>query len=282
VSVPAREVTYAEIIDGLRGLELGEVPVAVHASLSSFGHVDGGASTVIDALTGVYPTVLVPTYSSLGTTLPPEGDRPGRNGIDYARFAELLPVGEHPPFDPESFGPQSQIDEGMGIVPLALLAKEGAHRSGHPFMSWAAYGRDAVRFVADHAASDPMGVMRKLNDTEGWTLLLGVGLDRCSAIHFGEELAGRQTFIRWVRLADGTVQRVRTAGCSTGFPRLQLRVDRLARRTKIGDCEVTAYAVNELVAIVAQALDGDPTALSCEDQNCPRCCDAAAGGPIDG
>ena len=44
-------VTRREILRGLRALGLGEgAAVLVHSSLSSFGHVEGGAGTVIDAL----------------------------------------------------------------------------------------------------------------------------------------------------------------------------------------------------------------------------------------
>ena len=44
-----------EIESGLRDLQLGEAPVIVHASLSSFGFVEGGATAVaiqVDALCG--------------------------------------------------------------------------------------------------------------------------------------------------------------------------------------------------------------------------------------
>ena len=56
-------VSQSEIVEGLKagGLVAG-CPVLVHSSLSSFGHVEGGADAVIDALLeAVGGTVLVPT-----------------------------------------------------------------------------------------------------------------------------------------------------------------------------------------------------------------------------
>ena len=60
-------ITKEIIINGLKelGLKQGDT-VLVHSSLSSFGYVDGGADTVIDALletVGKEGTVLVPTLT---------------------------------------------------------------------------------------------------------------------------------------------------------------------------------------------------------------------------
>jgi hypothetical protein len=46
-----------------RGLGLSHAPVCVHSSLRSFGHVQGGARTVIDGLRAENSTVLAPTFS---------------------------------------------------------------------------------------------------------------------------------------------------------------------------------------------------------------------------
>ena len=43
-------VTSETIRDATRELGLAGLPLEVHSSLSSFGHVEGGAATVVDAL----------------------------------------------------------------------------------------------------------------------------------------------------------------------------------------------------------------------------------------
>jgi aminoglycoside 3-N-acetyltransferase len=81
-------VGKGDIVDGLRnlGVRPGD-KLLVHSSLSSFGHVEGGAEAVIDALIeAVSPggTVLVPTLTgdeTLCPANPPIFDpRPSENG----------------------------------------------------------------------------------------------------------------------------------------------------------------------------------------------------------
>ena len=63
-------MTQADIEKGLRsiGIERGDV-VLLHSSLSSLGHVTGGAQTVVDAFLNVLGsegTLAVPTFGDLG------------------------------------------------------------------------------------------------------------------------------------------------------------------------------------------------------------------------
>ncbi len=64
------KVTQTDIEDGLRDLGLGEGDIVlVHSSLSSLGHVEGGAEAVVDAflrVLGPSGTLLVPTFGSFG------------------------------------------------------------------------------------------------------------------------------------------------------------------------------------------------------------------------
>jgi len=61
-------VTKDRIKAGLRGLGLKEGDmVMVHASVSSFGHVEGGGEALIDALletVGPEGTVMMPTFTN--------------------------------------------------------------------------------------------------------------------------------------------------------------------------------------------------------------------------
>jgi aminoglycoside 3-N-acetyltransferase len=76
----------ATIEAGLRELGVQNRDVAVHSSLRSFGHVDGGAQTVVRALLNVCGTVVMPTFCEIGRTNPPPGDRPAQNGWDYEGY----------------------------------------------------------------------------------------------------------------------------------------------------------------------------------------------------
>src|ERR687891_282076 len=57
-------VTGEDLKQALRGLGLSRRAVCLHSSLRSFGHVAGGAKTVIRAFLDEECTVLVPTFSS--------------------------------------------------------------------------------------------------------------------------------------------------------------------------------------------------------------------------
>lgn len=277
-------VTKEEITRGLLDLGLEGKPVVVHSSLSAFGPVQGGAHTVVAALCGVCGTVLMPAYSSLGRTRAPARDRPQQNGTDYqdSDYATTLLAHDIVPFDPDAFGPASQIDPDMGVISETLLQAPGTVRSKHPSVSWAAKGDQAASFVETHPAEDPMLPLKRLMHADGAILLLGVGLSRCTALHLAEEVAGRRPFIRWVLYADRMVRRIREYGCSDGFIHLGPDVAPLARRRMIGICEAVVYPMGDLVRTSSQLMRQCPERTFCSNgKGCERCRDAAKGGPIE-
>jgi aminoglycoside 3-N-acetyltransferase len=48
---------------GFHSLELGDKPVIVHASLSAFGQIQGGAETLISALLAIFDSVVMPAFT---------------------------------------------------------------------------------------------------------------------------------------------------------------------------------------------------------------------------
>ncbi|MBI1922637.1 AAC(3) family N-acetyltransferase [Candidatus Poribacteria bacterium] len=277
-------VTANQIKAGLISLGLEGVAVEVHSSLSSFGYVEGGAEVVVRALLDICVTVLVPTYSSIGRTRPPENDRPKQNSCDYEYVDTILPTKEIASFAPETFGVDSQIDRDMGIIPRTVLQTPGMIRSKHPSVSWAANGRDAVSYVHPHPPDDPMRPLKKLYEAGGYVLMLGVPLSECTALHLAEEMAGRCPFIRWTLYSDGVVRRMREYGCSGGFPNLKPYLERYANRLRIGKCNAIAYPIRELVETGAELMRRSPEITLCPQgkagNNC-RCSDAAKGGPVE-
>ena len=91
----------------LRKLDLAGRDVAVHSSLGSFGHVTGGARTVIRTLLEVCGTVLMPTFCEIGRTNPPPEDRPAQNGWDYEGYH--IDTTGITPFNPNTFNETSEL-----------------------------------------------------------------------------------------------------------------------------------------------------------------------------
>jgi aminoglycoside 3-N-acetyltransferase len=164
-------VNAAAIAADLRALGLpAGASVLVHSSLSSLGHVDGGAPAVVAALeeaVGAEGTVLVPTFTG-GPHLSP-----------------ACP----PVFDAER-------DAGWtGAVAESLRVRPDAVRSLNPTHSVAAIGRRAVELTQAHVDSvspcDGLSPFAKLAaDDDGYILLLGVDHESNTTFHHVEELVG--------------------------------------------------------------------------------------------
>ena len=87
------------------------------------------------------------------------------------------------------YDPATTPTRTMGSVAEQFRTLPGALRSDHPHRSIAAQGPDAARIVAHHELTDPagentpLGVLYELNAK---VLLLGVGYDKCTALHLAE------------------------------------------------------------------------------------------------
>ena len=82
-------ISYRDVLNGFKALniEAGR-PAIVHASLSSFGEVRGGAETLLGALVTAFSGVMMPTFTYKSMLIPEAG--PEENGMLYgsARLAE--------------------------------------------------------------------------------------------------------------------------------------------------------------------------------------------------
>lgn len=251
-------------------------PVMVHASLRSFGDwIEGGAETLLDALLSGRRTVLVPSFSeSHFDAVPTAAMRPARNGVDYADFAGKIHEG------PEYTIRCGLIDPSMGTVPATLIACPGACRGQHPLDSFAALGPQAAELVAGQSTTDVYAPLRALAERGGTVLLMGVGLNRMTALHLAEQESGRRLFVRWTRGKQGEVKMVETGSCSEGFPRLEPCLRPYALTAGVGRSQWTAYPAKETIAAASAAMSADPGITHCSDKDCIRCRDSIAGGPI--
>ena len=158
-------LTQDEIETGLRrlGLQRGDA-VEVHSSLSSMGYVTGGAETVIAALLAVVGeegAVLMSCYAVTPALPVSEAER--ARGIAWK--VRWLP-------------PDTRERTGMGVVSDTfrwrpdVVCGEGLHRV-------CAWGHDADRHRRSY---------EHLLAVDGWALLIGVDIWRCSSMHLAERV----------------------------------------------------------------------------------------------
>ena len=152
-----------EIEHGLArlGVKAGMM-LEVHCSLSSFGHVDGGALTVISALRNIVGSdgaVVMPSFK-LSPDLPlDEADKK----LGITKKIKILS--------------DENEKSGMGIVPDTFQKIPGVI-TGDGLFRVSAWGRDAEK----HAVS-----FQHLIDSGGYALLLGVDIYKMSTMHYVED-----------------------------------------------------------------------------------------------
>jgi len=178
-----RDRLRAELIES--GLREG-MAVLVHCSMREIGRVDGGADTLRDTLLEILGeeqgTLVVPTQtrstSNTSTAFleaTADLDHEGRE-----LFRKLMP----------GFDPRISPSEGMGALAESVRIHPRAYRSTHPATSFAAVGRHAEELCATHPLDCLLGIRSPLGalcGLDGRVLLLGVGFDKCTSFHLGEE-----------------------------------------------------------------------------------------------
>jgi aminoglycoside 3-N-acetyltransferase len=175
--------THSSLVSDLTaiGVRAGMI-LMVHSSLSKMGWTVGGPLTVIRALL----EVLGPdgTLAMPGET--PQMSDPANTGV----------------FDPLT------TPTTMGAIPEAIRTFPGTRRSFHPLVSVFAIGRRAEEITAEHSLEFCEGrgtPFQKLYDLDAHTLLVGVGFNRCTSLHYAESLTpNRRTAVsRFPLLQDG-------------------------------------------------------------------------------
>ncbi|MGF1718456.1 AAC(3) family N-acetyltransferase [Vibrio kyushuensis] len=156
--------TKQNLIDDLNRLGIDPNGVLlVHSSMKAIGSVEGGADTVLDALSELMSNglLLLPTHS-----------------WDKHNLADGI-------FDPE------KEPTCVGILSELFRNRTGVVRSLHPTHSVAALGNNAEQFIAgEEKATSPCprdGVWGKLYDADAQILFLGCPLTRNTYIHGVEE-----------------------------------------------------------------------------------------------
>jgi len=169
-------VTPSQVISGLD--ELGVRPtchVMIHASLSRFGHIEGGAGTLIDALrqaVGEEGAVIAPSF---------------RDAIRSDHYA----LRECESACPQMLCPSRERGY-TGIVGETVREALDSVRSCHPTHSWVGIGAGAEYLLAGHYESPtPCGhgsPFFHLMERDGIVLLLGVGVNSLTNFHAVEDV----------------------------------------------------------------------------------------------
>ena len=146
----------------------------VHASLSAFGNVDGGAETVVAALattSGQEGAVIVPSFRDAIRS-----DNYALSDCQNCRGKKLCPSRER------GF---------TGIIGETVRQNPQSLRSCHPTHSWVGIGKDAAFLLEGHCHSlTPCGTdspFFRLLQRDGVILLLGVGVNALTNIHAVED-----------------------------------------------------------------------------------------------
>ena len=229
-------VTKSMIEQGLSELGLGPGDiVVVHASLSSFGRVRGGAKTVVDAL--------LETLGKDGTLL---AAAPGGKPYDFRN-------------DPSTLGAVSEEIRGRGQAKRGLC----------PCMPAAAIGPRAEEFVANHHQTRCPSIGSPWHlaaEAGGYVLLLGVDQDRNTTLHVAEALEGvpymGAVAAQYVD-AKGKVRTyrgVQYAGPHRDFIGIEpaLREADIVRKTVIGKCVARLMKGKDLIDLCREELREDP------------------------
>lgn len=239
----------------LRQLEEAKIPregtVLMHSSMKSIGPVDGGADTVLDALSDYMKDglLVLPTHT-----------------WSYIN-------GDNPRFSVEA-SPSC-----VGILTELFRKRPGVIRSLHPTHSVAALGREAADFVEGAERYDtpchresPWG---KLLDRNAVILLVGVDLKRNTFIHGIEEwmdIPGRLTDGHEALvtvLPDGTeipVPSRRHCGLSWSlhFWKVEKVLERAGaiRRSRLGDALMWVCDAERLTEVLSAMLRDNPDLFS--------------------
>ena len=242
-------VTKNDLKKGLRkvGLREGDI-VFVHSSLSSFGYVENGADTVIDAL--------LETVGSSGTVVMP--------AFTWTLYHDKVGV----VFDVAN----TPVKNEVGLIPEVFRKRKGVMRSIHICHSVTAMGPHAKDVMGDGVRSFGEGsTFHQLYKLDSWYLLLGVDFSVCTALHMVEEFM--QVPYRYYRdfrhskviLPDGriipckSVEFLRKKGYYNDFVKMGAIFDQagILRTTFIGNAKIINVKIRDIFDVTKRYMEKD-------------------------
>jgi aminoglycoside 3-N-acetyltransferase len=253
-------LTFNDLIVAFETLGLQNKPVIAHASLRSFGQVQGGADSVVTALNHTTGAFIMPTHTYKTMITPLSG--PANNAINYARGQQWNRLAE--PYQADM-----PADPMMGVIPESMRHWPEFQRSMHPILSFGGFRSEKI--LQSQTLENPFAPLRALVELDGWVLLLGVDHTASTSMHFAEKLAGRKQFMRWALTENGTVTCPGFPGCSAGFQVIEPEVCQFTKTIKVGNATVRALPLRALMVRVIEMIKKDKYALLCNRSDCERC-----------
>lgn len=238
--------------------------VVMHSSFKALGRKDIAPADVIQTLldsVGLGGTLMVPAFT-----------------YSYTGFWDVRP-----------FDPATSPGLYNGILTETLRQYPGAMRSAHPTYSVAAIGRQAQAITQDKETASALGFGSAYDvayQLGARILLLGVGNDRNSMLHYAETVAGLPYLdIPWRAFAGDTALVLRNGApaevalpaeypaCSLGFGVVDsyLEARGLLRRGRVAAADGMLMNSHEVVAAVVERLKREPDWLLCHTFGCEPC-----------
>lgn len=178
--------TYSSLMRELSDLNIGEGDgLFIHGSMGKIGATIGGARSVIEALfSSVGETGLIgmPGFST-DAYFPSDIDAQSLTNEERLRIEDAV----------LGFDLLKSPTAGMGVIAETFRTWPGTLRSEHPTTSICLNGLDANKFIAKHSmawamgSETPLGAMRYRPQMK--IVLIGVGWNRCTALHTAEFFA---------------------------------------------------------------------------------------------
>ena len=269
-------ITQLDLQNALRSLGLSGQSICVHSSLRSFGYVEGGAETVVQAFLEEGSTLMVPAFS-WGYAVPPPAE------LQIPGMAGITPL---TPAQPPGWAASIPLPAGRLIGIWALLRRRWSGiLTGYgeiiPFVLFAAVGPQAEVLIAGQRPLDVYAPFGALAKGGGFIILMGVGLNHLTLVHAAEKAAGRVLFRRWANGgATGQPIAVEAGGCSDGFEQLAPILAPVEQTSWVGPSFWRILPAQPALTALTLALRQEPSLTRCDNPSCDRCRDAVAGGPL--
>ncbi|ENM5727847.1 TPA: AAC(3) family N-acetyltransferase [Vibrio mimicus] len=263
-------ISESDFIDLIHETGLSSSIICLHSSFKSFGEVENGPKTLIDAFIKTGCTLVCPAFFYQSQTFPSKENYKS-NGIDYSKINEIRSV--------NYTGSNEQIEPSMGIIPKLLLNHKLASRTNHPTNSFVVAGDAKEHLLFNQSELNVYSVYKNMYDhhQDAYIVLAGVDLTSCTPIHYAEELAGRCLFRRWA-VSKNRIVEVEEGSCSDGFEKLRNSVRDIEKIVNISESQIRIYSFKEFIDKIVNVISNNPEVTHCNNSKCPRCNDMVKGG----